>query len=590
MTTPPTTPLFKLSIEIIYCIFDYLTSTEQLKFALSCSCIYRVFRIYYLGFYSPKWEEVQWTNKRNKSEETVSMTATAEITTQQHYHSPNYSSLQPPPSPPPQVYRTTVLLNDKLYLPFLSPDLPYCYVLSLSASPSQWIPYPLSIHPASNLLYTPLLNTAATVANKKIYLFGGETYSGNVSNILYEINVEKMEIKVVEAGGVIPGGRCMHTIQAVSEKWLAVFGGRRIAYENNGDDCVMANDNGSIYYDTKDFYLFYIPHSTWMFPTTFSTPYPRSYHACTAIDSALYIYGGQQLTFATESRRAGDDHIQCGSVSKVERAAYECLKNSVHDDEDLWCFRIPDFLPDSSSSSLSILHSGITNGNATTKTSVTSEQHSHSSNTIDQSSVSAISYWEKHVSPRANGFFFTYIGKRQEWVMTRGEAVGRYCGAAMVGMTRRLILFGGWDKDRWNLDENTSTARRKRLSGGFINGTQSSELSLQYPRMDQSLHSTQPPSQSRSRSHSYLPLFNDHLPIPDVSSPKRTYNTTKPWEFLKIYLFERNYWIHLHVKNLPEMECVALISDNFAQTNSLFVVGRTRDASNRITMGWIKDE
>ena len=168
--------------------------------------------------------------------------------------------------------------------------------------------------------------------------------------------------------------------------------------------------------------------------------------------------------------RAGDDHIQCGSVSKVERAAYECLKNSVHDDEDLWCFRIPDFLPDSSSSSLSILHSGITNGNATTKTSVTSEQHSHSSNTIDQSSVSAISYWEKHVSPRANGFFFTYIGKRQEWVMTRGEAVGRYCGAAMVGMTRRLILFGGWDKDRWNLDENTSTARRKRLSGGFING------------------------------------------------------------------------------------------------------------------------
>ena len=233
MTTSPT-PLFKLSIETIYCIFDNLTSTEQLKFALSCSCIYRVFRIYYLGFYSPKWEEVEWTtdlNKRNR--ETVSITTT---TTHQQHCTPNYSPLQPPLSPPPQIYRTTVFIDNKLYLPFLSPDLPYCYVLCLSNSTPHWTPCPLSIHPGSNLLYTPLLNTAATVANKKIYLFGGETYSGDVSNILYEINVEKMEIKVVEAEGIIPGGRCMHTIQAISEKWLAVFGGRRIAYENNGDD------------------------------------------------------------------------------------------------------------------------------------------------------------------------------------------------------------------------------------------------------------------------------------------------------------------------------------------------------------------
>ncbi|CAG8463844.1 2823_t:CDS:2 [Paraglomus occultum] len=633
MTTLSTIPLFKLSIDTIYCIFDHLTSDEQLKFALSCSCIYRVFRIYYLGFYSPKWEEVQWTNdlnKKNKSvEETISTATTADITITTP--SPSYSSPQPPHSPPPHIYRNAVLLNDKLYLPFLSPGSPYCYVLSLSGSPSQWTPCSLSIHPDSDLLYTPLLNTAATAANKKIYTFGGETYSGDVCNILYEIDVEKMEIKVVEGEGIIPGRRCMHTIQAVAEKWLAVFGGRRIAYENN-DDCVLDNDNDNdndpIYYDTKDFYLFYIPYSTWIFPTTlYSAPYPRSYHACAVIDSAMYIYGGQQLTFSTESRRVGNDQIQLdASFSKVENAAYSnrCLRNNVHDDEDLWCFRIPDFWPDSSSSSSSsVLHSGITNdattitrASSTVFSNSTSEQRSRSPNTIARSSVPLVSYWEKHILPRANGFHFTHIGRRREWIMTKGKAVGRCCGAAMVGMTRRLILFGGWDKDRWDLEVNTFTTRRKRLDGsinqpasasrldgsnlinkssaentGLSNYTDNTVISFGI----QSSEPPQPPQPPRQyprtdQSHSPLPLFDDRLSISDLSSAKRTCDTTKPWEFLKIYLFERNYWIHLHVKGLPEMECVAFISDNLALSNNLFVVGRTRDASNRITMGWIKDE
>jgi len=190
-----------------------------------------------LGFYSPRWEEVQWTTNLNKeNEQTITTPTTTKITTHEQHYTPNYSPPQPPLSPPPQIYRTTVFLDNKLYLPFLPPDSPYCYVLCLSDSTLQWIPCPLSIHPASDLLYTPLLNTAAAVANKKIYLFGGETYCGNVSNILYEIDVEKMEIKVVEAEGIIPGGRCMHTIQTVAEKWLAVFGGKRIAYENSEDD------------------------------------------------------------------------------------------------------------------------------------------------------------------------------------------------------------------------------------------------------------------------------------------------------------------------------------------------------------------
>ncbi|CAG8452396.1 6767_t:CDS:2 [Paraglomus occultum] len=359
MTTSPT-PLLKLSMETIYCIFDYLTSTEQLEFALSCSCIYRAFRIYYLGFYSLKWEEVQWTTNLNKENgQTITRPATTKITTHQQHYTPGYTPPQPPLSPPPQIYRTTVFLANKLYLPFLSPDLPYCYVLCLSDSTLRWIPYPLSIHPASSLLYTPLLNTAATVANKKIYLFGGETYCGNVSNILYEIDVEKMEIKVVEAEGVIPGERCMHTIQTVAENWLAVFGGRRIAYDSNEYD-------EPIYYDAGDLYLFYIPYSTWISPTTLcSTPYPRSYHTFVAIDSALYVYGGQQIAFTTGCKREDDQIELNASFNKFNGAACESsrryFKNSVHDDEDLWCLQISNFLPALSSPSFSILHSDIIN-------------------------------------------------------------------------------------------------------------------------------------------------------------------------------------------------------------------------------------
>ncbi|CAG8508798.1 4508_t:CDS:2 [Paraglomus brasilianum] len=423
-----------------------------------------------------------------------------------------------------------------------------------------------------------------------------------------------MEIKVVEAEGIIPGGRCMHTIKAVAEKWLAVFGGRRIAYENNGDD-------EPIYYDTKDLYLFYIPYATWIFPTTlYSTPYPRSYPACAAVDSALYIYGGQQLIFTTGSRREGDDHKELNaSFSKVESAACESrryLKDSVHDDENLWCFRIHDFRPDLSSSvmfktsqKLGTLHSGTIN-DATATTSINSNFPASEQPSRAHSSVP---FWEKHISPRANSFF---SGRRQEWVMTRGESVGRCCGAAMVGTAKKLILFGGWDKDRWNLEENTYEAKKKcdsfisgsefanrssdskEINNGSLENTgslntsrnmqsrelsQSSHQALQYSRMNQSLYFTQHQSQSQPTSHLCLPLFND-------SSPKGTYNTTRPWEFLRIYLLERNYWIHLRVKGLPEMECVAFLSDNSTHSNGLFVVGRTRDASNRIIMGWIKDE
>ncbi|CAG8452377.1 6766_t:CDS:1 [Paraglomus occultum] len=196
--------------------------------------------------------------------------------------------------------------------------------------------------------------------------------------------------------------------------------------------------------------------------------------------------------------------------------------------------------------------------------------------------------------------------------MTRGKSVGRHCGAAMVGMKTRLIFLGGWNKNRWNFEENTYNVRKKRLdssiSGSEINNNSlentgllnyadnttmsdsmpSVELShqaIQHSRTNQFLYLTQHQSQFQ-----YMPLFNDCPPILKTSSQKGTYNTPKPWELLRIYLLKRNYWVHLRVKGLPEMECVAFLSNNAFQSNNLFVVGRTRDASNRITMGWIKDE
>jgi hypothetical protein len=58
----------------------------------------------------------------------------------------------------------------------------------------------------------------------------------------------------------------------------------------------------------------------------------------------------------------------------------------------------------------------------------------------------------------------------------------------------------------------------------------------------------------------------------------------KPWELCKLYLPDRKRWDQVRIPNFPEMECIAITTND-----NVFVMGRKK-GDKGITMGWISED
>jgi len=106
-------------------------------------------------------------------------------------------------------------------------------MLDLTAKPIKWVQTPLKIKFKHN--YEPTRHYAAAVINNLIYIFGGENIDrGVTTNIFYELNVYTFELRILnEYNENIPSPRMMHTLDAIDNHRLAMFGGRSSFISNS---------------------------------------------------------------------------------------------------------------------------------------------------------------------------------------------------------------------------------------------------------------------------------------------------------------------------------------------------------------------
>jgi hypothetical protein len=223
----------KLPIEALYYIFEYMAEKDQLNFALTCSWLYRVFRIYHVGYALPKWYPINITDDTNDNP-----------------NNPSNNTENVPNAPPAANYRDGVLLNGKLYLTIFEKESPICWILDFEVVPLSWKrvkvafvefesddDYESSDNTEDKKLelvpemeethYQPLRSTVAVAISSMIYFFGGEYLTGEPNGTLYVLDPIKMILKkVIGQGGDIPSARKMHSLNAIGTQCLALFGGR----------------------------------------------------------------------------------------------------------------------------------------------------------------------------------------------------------------------------------------------------------------------------------------------------------------------------------------------------------------------------
>jgi len=240
---------YKLPIEALYYIFECMTEKHQLNFALTCWWIYRVFRIYHVGYASPKWFPINITCDSDTS------------------GNPNYVLFNNEPNditsrltegenvpnaPSAANYRDGVLFDGKLYLTIFEKEFPICWILDFEEIPLSWKRVKITFVeleseedneslnsfedkksetdiriPEVETHYQPLRSTVAAAISSMIYLFGGESITGELNGTLYVLDPIKMELKkVMGQGGDLPSARKMHSLNAITDQCLALFGGR----------------------------------------------------------------------------------------------------------------------------------------------------------------------------------------------------------------------------------------------------------------------------------------------------------------------------------------------------------------------------
>ncbi|KAF1805794.1 hypothetical protein FB192DRAFT_1364485 [Mucor lusitanicus] len=178
-----------------------------------------------------------------------------------------------PKLPPFLNYRAGASVGSTFYMPFIN-ESPFCYTYDMNSH--VWATRKLNMMEQIQ----PQI-TCAAVIGQKIYLVCGRLLNSyTLSNALIEIDTTDFKAKFIrDTLGVPPRPRHEHSVDAVGDRYLVVFGG--LCYNSVGENDVFV-------YDTFD-NRWFVP------PITGHLPHLRFGHASTVIGNNLYIHGGAQL-------------------------------------------------------------------------------------------------------------------------------------------------------------------------------------------------------------------------------------------------------------------------------------------------------
>lgn len=126
-----------------------------------------------------------------------------------------------PTAPPFLNYRAGVSIGNIFYIPFMN-ESPFCYTFDLITG--IWSCHRLNLIDMAEV--QPQI-TSATVVGTKIYLVGGRLLkSYTLSNSLIEIDITNFNTRIVtHAKGMPPRPRHEHSLDAIDDRYLIVFGG-----------------------------------------------------------------------------------------------------------------------------------------------------------------------------------------------------------------------------------------------------------------------------------------------------------------------------------------------------------------------------
>ncbi|CEP08081.1 hypothetical protein [Parasitella parasitica] len=158
-------------------------------------------------------------------------------------------------------------------MPFIN-ESPFCYSYDLNLS--VWTTHEIRLMEQIQ----PQVTCSAAIGTKIYLVCGRLLNSYTLSNALMEIDTSDFSTRfLADTLGVPPRPRHEHSVDAVGERYLVVFGG--LCYNSVGENDVFV-------YDTFD-NRWFVP------PIAGHLPHLRFGHASTVIGNSLYIHGGAQL-------------------------------------------------------------------------------------------------------------------------------------------------------------------------------------------------------------------------------------------------------------------------------------------------------
>jgi len=188
--------LLSISTEVIEIILDYLDTSDQITFSLTCNSLYRIVSFKQYGLILPKWHGVSYT---------ISDDRVAEIGL---------------------CYRNAILIGTTLYILVLSIENPTAWNIDLNAKKPKWTSVSVKVSDS----YRPVTKPATSSILNTIYIHGGiDLLTRKPTNILYAFDVRDVQLHILSQNGTIPSPRSMHTLSAIDHNRLAIYGGQCVA-------------------------------------------------------------------------------------------------------------------------------------------------------------------------------------------------------------------------------------------------------------------------------------------------------------------------------------------------------------------------
>ncbi|CAG8502586.1 4365_t:CDS:2 [Paraglomus occultum] len=255
--------LTSLPLEVIGHIFDYLELSDLVDCSLTCRPLYWFFNFHHYGLIRPIWHNVPC-------------------------HVPNNGV-----SDFKLCYRNAVMIDATLYIVVLSPNNPTCWQLRTNEKNPEWLRIPIKVSDQ----YRPVRYPATSSISNQIYIHGGiDLITGQPTNAMYELNVNNMRLHTLTQSNALPCPRSMHTLNAIDRNHLMIYGGQ-----------CFSNDKP---YDCKDYATYDVTNKSWtIYNSVPNVPYARSLHLSVFVRNTLYVYGGQQTTYAGLPEIHNDDSI-----------------------------------------------------------------------------------------------------------------------------------------------------------------------------------------------------------------------------------------------------------------------------------------